>query len=256
MLADARPARRPVRRGQVCWRSRDWCCTDFRSGWSGCGARKAGHEVRVSFPLTRRYIHMPSNLSLVRFGFVGVCLLLAVAPAGRRKRRGGQRCVSVCRPMLAWSSTVRKPSRPETYAASTPRRWRPGKSYHYTLEWTYKKEGKTVTRTRGSSTFTRGDNKLVDLPGRKPATRSKAVRHGRSGGQEEAGGRTGCGYSCRRRRKSWTRCWSWPRSRKTMSSTISAAAMAALSSRRPRSTAARRSASTSIPSASRRRRTT
>src|SRR6516225_4371677 len=36
--------------------------------------------------------------------------------------------------------------------------------------------------------------------------------------------------SCRRRRMSWTKCWSWPRSKKTTWFTTSAAAMAASSS--------------------------
>jgi uncharacterized protein (TIGR03000 family) len=91
---------------------------------------------------------MPSNKSLGRFRFACVCLLVAAAPAWSQETE--RRATLVVRlpadARLVIDGQQTKQTGSERHFYSPP--LAPGKSYHYTLEWSYRKDGKPVMRTK------------------------------------------------------------------------------------------------------------
>jgi uncharacterized protein (TIGR03000 family) len=105
---------------------------------------------------------MASNFSRGRFHFAWVCLVLAAAPL---QGQGPER-VATLRVRLPAGAKLRIDDY-ETQQTGPLRRFvspplEPGKSYHYTFQWTYEKDGKPVTQKKVVH-IRAGDDKEVDL---------------------------------------------------------------------------------------------
>ncbi len=105
---------------------------------------------------------MLRHLSLGWFGLAYVCFLVTSAPAGDQEE--GQR--ATLRVRLPADAKLIVDGQ-ETKQTGTLRRFyspplKPGANYHYTFEWTYRKNGDTVKRTKKISVRA-GDDKEVDL---------------------------------------------------------------------------------------------
>jgi uncharacterized protein (TIGR03000 family) len=105
---------------------------------------------------------MRSNLSRGRFPFVWVCLVLTALPL---QGQGPERTATLRvrlpadTKLVIDGNTTRQTGAMRQFV-SPP--LEPGKSYHYTLEWTYQKDGKPVTQNKVVHVKA-GDDKEVDL---------------------------------------------------------------------------------------------
>jgi uncharacterized protein (TIGR03000 family) len=128
---------------------------------------------------------MIGKLSRGRFHLVCFCLALAVAPA--RAQEPGQRAsLRVYLPgtaRLVIDGKQTKQTGPVRRFYSPP--LDPGKTYHYTLEWTYEKDGKPVTRTEVVH-FQAGDDKKVDLRGENNQTDTPVAKSDEGAKKREA----------------------------------------------------------------------
>jgi uncharacterized protein (TIGR03000 family) len=105
---------------------------------------------------------MRSNLSRGRFPFVWVCLVLTALPL---QGQGPERTATLrvrlpADAKLVIDGNATRQTGALRHFVSPP--LEPGKSYHYTLEWTYSKDGKPVTQKKVVHVKA-GDDKEVNL---------------------------------------------------------------------------------------------
>ncbi len=105
---------------------------------------------------------MPSTIRLGRSSLACACLALALAPArgGEEEQRATLRVRLPADARLVIDGQESRQTGLLRRFYSPP--LEPGKSYHYTLEWTYQKDGKSVTRKK-TVHIRAGDDKEVDL---------------------------------------------------------------------------------------------
>ena len=105
---------------------------------------------------------MSRNLHRARFAFVGVCLMLTAAPAaGQEDAQSATlrvRLPAAARLVIDGKETKQTGEARRFYSPPLEA----GKSYHYTLEWTYEKDGKRLKGKKVVHVHA-GDNKSVDL---------------------------------------------------------------------------------------------
>jgi uncharacterized protein (TIGR03000 family) len=116
---------------------------------------------------------MPSNRSLGWFRLAGVCLLLAAAPAWTQEteRRATLvvRLPADARLVIDGQESKQTGSVRNFYSPPLA----PGKTYRYSLEWTYRKDGNPVTRSRVVRVRA-GDEIEVDLRNDKGDERARS----------------------------------------------------------------------------------
>jgi uncharacterized protein (TIGR03000 family) len=121
---------------------------------------------------------MTRNLNLGRFRLAWFCLLLATAPVWGQEpgQRANLRVHLPSDARLLVDGRETKKTGPNRLFVSPP--LTPGKTFRYTFQWTYRKDGKLVTRTRTIS-FRAGENKEVDLTREDEQTSEKKAPEGR-----------------------------------------------------------------------------
>jgi uncharacterized protein (TIGR03000 family) len=118
---------------------------------------------------------MPNNLNVGRFRFVWVVFLLAAAPATAQDdaQRATLRVRLPADARLVISGKATKQTGDMRRFYSPP--LEVGKSYQYTLEWIYEKDGRLVKRKKIVHVRA-GDNKSVDLRGEEESDKKEALR--------------------------------------------------------------------------------
>ncbi len=105
---------------------------------------------------------MTRNMKPGRFRFAWLCLLLAATPAAAQQaaQPANLRIRLPADARLTVEGQETRQTGPVRRFISPP--LTPGKNYHYTFQWTYRKNGQTVTRTRIVYVHA-GENREIDL---------------------------------------------------------------------------------------------
>jgi uncharacterized protein (TIGR03000 family) len=120
---------------------------------------------------------MTRSLNTGRWRLAWLCLLLAAVPAWGQEaaQRATLRIQLPADARLLVEGKETKQSGANRNFTTPP--LTPGKKYHYTFEWTYRKNGKAVTRTR-TIYFRAGEKKEVDLTREEDQTDKKKEPEG------------------------------------------------------------------------------